>query len=195
MSTSLVHYVYTYALYQVHFSPHCGSIIYLSATHSFSPSPKFKMKQLGFKSFLLLVALQHIGVESRTWQSRSFVHPSLRSQHSFALPIRGGDQPSDVPIVPEDTIYHDVQQGVCRGGSTKTDKYPRGVSVSTLTATSVVTPVSPAAENVTSLETLVSHPVKPAKKDKRHKRHKQIAKKLKVRTFCVEKRFGFLVVQ
>jgi hypothetical protein len=111
------------------------------------------------------------------------------------LPIRGGDQPSDVPIVPDDTIHHDVQQGVCRGGSTKTEKYPRGVSVSTLAATSVVTSVSPAAENVTSLETLVSHHVKPAKKEKKaNKRHKQIAKKLKVMIFCVKKRFDFVVV-
>jgi hypothetical protein len=154
------------------------------------------MKQPFSKSFLLLVALQHIGVESRTWRIRSFVHPSPRRQHSFALPIRGGDQPGDVPIVPEDTIHHEVQQSVSRGGSTKKGKYPRGVGVSTLTATSVVTPVSPAAENVTSLETEVSLHVKPAKKDKSHtRRHKQIAKKLKVRIVCVKKRFELLVVQ
>lgn len=138
------------------------------------------MKHPFSQSFLLLAALQQLGVESRTWQSRSLVHPSLRKQDSFALPIRGGDQASDVPIVPDDAIHHDIRQSVSRGGSTKTEKYPGGVSVSTVTPTTIAIPVSPAAENVTSLETHVSNTVIPAKKDKRHKRHKQIAKKLKV---------------
>ena len=108
--------------------------------------------------------------------------PTLRNQGSFALPIRGGDQ-TGVPVVPDDAITNDLPQGVSRGGSTKTEKYPRGVTISSPTATTLVSSASPAvasAKNVTSLEAEVSHAVTRTKKDKRHKRHKLIAKKLKV---------------
>eukprot|EP00980_Cylindrotheca_fusiformis_P008095 scaffold1722_cov120-Cylindrotheca_fusiformis.AAC.25 len=139
------------------------------------------MKHRYSRSFLLLaVALQQLGVESRTWRSHSLVLPGLKTQPSLAFPIRGGDQSSHVPIVPDDTIQNDVPQGVSRGGSTKTEKYPDGVSVTTFTPTIVPASASP-AENVTSLETHNSHASHYKNDKKSLKRHKQIAKKLKNR--------------
>ena len=132
-------------------------------------------------SVVLFISLHLFGVESRTWKSHSFPSATWKPSSSLVLPLRGGDQDRhDVPVVPNESIKQDTQQGVARGGSTKTEKYAGGVTVTTpgtITPVSTTTP----AENVTEVTEVTEVPLSKPKREKRQKKHKQIAKRLQVR--------------
>ncbi|CAJ1955167.1 unnamed protein product [Cylindrotheca closterium] len=152
------------------------------------------------KCAILLVLLLQTSVESRTWHRRPFGHPSIQPRQSSLeyLRVRGGDE---IPKVPDD-VSPRIIHPVSRGGSTKAEKYPGGVTVyTTVGGTSATTPepktdidtgiakTSASDIVVKTIDTEIAETeITPERKQltkkekkKQQKRHKQIAKKLKNR--------------
>lgn len=148
------------------------------------------------KYTLLLVLLVQSSVESRSWQRRPLVHPSILPAPTRYLQLRGGDE-SGIPKVPQEANTRIVQPGVSRGGSTKAEKYPGGVTVYTPSGGSSVATPTPDTDAVTASDAITTtigteiveaadiapEAAAPKKEKKRFKKHKQIAKKLKVSEF------------
>mmetsp|Transcript_18648 Transcript_18648/g.46156 ORF Transcript_18648/g.46156 Transcript_18648/m.46156 type:complete len:401 (+) Transcript_18648:66-1268(+) len=153
------------------------------------------MQSPSLKCTLWLVLLLHTSVESSSWQRRPLGHPSIQPRQSSYtyLQVRGGDE---IPKVPEDVNPRILHPDVSRGGSTKAERYPGGVTIytpiggtsATVTAPKTDTDIATTSDSViTTIETEIAETeivpeAKLSKKEKKkHKKHKQIAKKLKSR--------------
>ena len=129
-----------------------------------------------FSSVAFLISLHLFGVESRTWKSHSLPSTAWQSSKVLALPLRGGDQKhDDIPQVPTYT----TQQTLARGGSTTTETYAAGVTVTKPSDALQVTG-GLSSENITEVTEVSEISLSQPKKGKRLKRHKLIARRLKV---------------
>lgn len=129
-----------------------------------------------FSSVAFLISLHLFGVESRTWKSHSLPSTAWQSSKVLALPLRGGDQKNDdIPSVPTYT----TQQTLARGGSTTTETYATGVTVTKPSDALQVTG-GLSSENITEVTEVSEISLSQPKKGRRLKRHKLIARRLKV---------------
>ncbi|KAL3942203.1 MAG: hypothetical protein SGBAC_003550 [Bacillariaceae sp.] len=142
------------------------------------------------KHTVLLVLLFQTSVEASSWNRRSINHPFIRPRVSLHLQVRGGDE---IPRVPED-VSPIIHPDVSRGGSTKAEKYPGGITIYTPTG-GTSTPLTDTASAATTSDSVITtieteiaetevvpvHKLTRKEKKQQHKRHKQIAKKLKSR--------------